>query len=146
MRFYTQERYNYKIPGTFWMLVILKCYLSLTLSSFTIKGKLKNWWPFSIKYYLNFFSLLRYKAQPAGSPSDDPTPDYMNLLGMIFSMCGLMMKVTKLSQELSSCSWQCLDDIMKSLIFTKSYLFPGSHPQWRMWMLVSGSCVNTGVA
>lgn len=24
---------------------------------------------------------------------DDPTPDYMNLLGMIFSMCGLMLKV-----------------------------------------------------
>ncbi|KAG7247598.1 hypothetical protein CRUP_012852, partial [Coryphaenoides rupestris] len=25
---------------------------------------------------------------------EDPTPDYMNLLGMIFSMCGLMLKVT----------------------------------------------------
>lgn len=24
---------------------------------------------------------------------EDPTPDYMNLLGMIFSMCGLMLKV-----------------------------------------------------
>ncbi|CAM5125215.1 unnamed protein product [Natator depressus] len=23
---------------------------------------------------------------------EDPTPDYMNLLGMIFSMCGLMLK------------------------------------------------------
>jgi len=28
---------------------------------------------------------------------EDPTPDYMNLLGMIFSMCGLMLKVTSFS-------------------------------------------------
>jgi hypothetical protein len=35
----------------------------------------------------------RYKPPQQGGPSDDPTPDYMNLLGMIFSMCGLMMKV-----------------------------------------------------
>ena len=39
-----------------------------------------------------FFS-CRYKPPPSGGPLDDPTPDYMNLLGMIFSMCGLMMKV-----------------------------------------------------
>ena len=37
--------------------------------------------------------IFRYKPPPSGSPSDDPTPDYMNLLGMIFSMCGLMLKV-----------------------------------------------------
>ncbi|KAH7644199.1 PAT complex subunit Asterix [Dermatophagoides farinae] len=38
----------------------------------------------------------RYKPLPAGcigSPSEDPTPDYMNLLSMLFSMCGLMMKL-----------------------------------------------------
>ena len=35
----------------------------------------------------------RYKAQSSGGPLDDPTPEYMNLLGMVFSMCGLMMKV-----------------------------------------------------
>ncbi|KAG8014559.1 Protein Asterix, partial [Nibea albiflora] len=29
---------------------------------------------------------------------EDPTPDYMNLLGMIFSMCGLMLK-------LKWCAW-----------------------------------------
>lgn len=29
---------------------------------------------------------------PAG---DDLTPDYMNILGMIFSMCGLMMRVSQ---------------------------------------------------
>ncbi|XP_018421621.1 PREDICTED: protein Asterix [Nanorana parkeri] len=39
--------------------------------------------------------ILRYKPPTTeSSPTlDDPTPDYMNLLGMIFSMCGLMLKV-----------------------------------------------------
>ena len=27
------------------------------------------------------------------NPSDDLTPDYMNILGMIFSMCALMMRI-----------------------------------------------------
>uniref|UniRef100_A0A1D5RF59 Lysosomal alpha-mannosidase n=1 Tax=Macaca mulatta TaxID=9544 RepID=A0A1D5RF59_MACMU len=38
--------------------------------------------------------VLRYKPPPSEcNPAlDDPTPDYMNLLGMIFSMCGLMLK------------------------------------------------------
>ncbi|KAI9529144.1 Protein Asterix [Dissostichus eleginoides] len=38
--------------------------------------------------------ILRYKAPSTESnPTlEDPTPDYMNLLGMIFSMCGLMLK------------------------------------------------------
>merc|ERR1712181_94100 len=27
------------------------------------------------------------------APSDDLTPDYMNVLGMIFSMCALMMRI-----------------------------------------------------
>jgi hypothetical protein len=41
----------------------------------------------------------RYKApapssQASGAaPGEDLTPDYMNILGMIFSMCGLMMRV-----------------------------------------------------
>lgn len=37
----------------------------------------------------------RYKPPSTESnPTlEDPTPDYMNLLGMIFSMCGLMLKV-----------------------------------------------------
>jgi len=40
--------------------------------------------------------IQRYKAPSAGSansPLDDPTPDYMNVLSMLFSMCGLMMKL-----------------------------------------------------
>nr|UST29449.1 asterix [Haliclona caerulea] len=36
--------------------------------------------------------IFRYKPM-ANKVADDPTPDYMNLLGMIFSMCGLMMKL-----------------------------------------------------
>jgi hypothetical protein len=28
-----------------------------------------------------------------GATQEDPVPDYMNLLSMVFSMCGLMMKV-----------------------------------------------------
>ncbi|KAL4236588.1 Protein Asterix [Mactra antiquata] len=43
--------------------------------------------------------VVRYKPPNTnGGPGDDPTPDYMNLLGMIFSMCGLMMK-------LKWCAW-----------------------------------------
>ena len=53
------------------------------------------------KYYLSLLKSLlsvihnvcRYKPSPTGTVSDDPTPEYMNLLGMIFSMCGLMLKV-----------------------------------------------------
>lgn len=41
--------------------------------------------------------VVKYKApQNAGqgvSGGDDFMPDYMNILGMIFSMCGLMMKL-----------------------------------------------------
>lgn len=39
----------------------------------------------------------RYKAPKlqgqGGGANEDMMPDYMNILGMIFSMCGLMMKV-----------------------------------------------------
>ncbi|CAG2059599.1 unnamed protein product [Timema podura] len=34
-------------------------------------------------------------------PGEDLTPDYMNILGMIFSMCGLMMR-------LKWCAWVAL--------------------------------------
>ena len=45
----------------------------------------------------------RYKPIPVGtpgSPSDDATPDYLNVLGMIFSMCGLMMRVCSILKTL----------------------------------------------
>lgn len=39
----------------------------------------------------------RFKANQnngqTASPNEDLMPDYMNILGMIFSMCGLMMKL-----------------------------------------------------
>ena len=38
---------------------------------------------------------FRYKPKEIGV-SDDPIPDYMNLLAMIFSMCGLLLKVSEL--------------------------------------------------
>jgi len=44
-------------------------------------------------YLWLFDCVCRYKPSPTGTVSDDPTPEYMNLLGMIFSMCGLMLKV-----------------------------------------------------
>ncbi|KAK9966701.1 hypothetical protein ABG768_003798 [Culter alburnus] len=41
--------------------------------------------------------IFRYKPpNTETNPTlEDPTPDYMNLLGMIFSMCGLMLKVIR---------------------------------------------------
>ncbi|XP_061626644.1 protein Asterix isoform X1 [Phyllopteryx taeniolatus] len=44
--------------------------------------------------------ILRYKppTTETNPTLEDPTPDYMNLLGMIFSMCGLMLK-------LKWCAW-----------------------------------------
>ncbi|XP_050161920.1 PAT complex subunit Asterix isoform X2 [Myiozetetes cayanensis] len=38
--------------------------------------------------------VARYKppATETNPALEDPTPDYMNLLGMVFSMCGLMLK------------------------------------------------------
>lgn len=47
--------------------------------------------------------IVRYKpaASQGSGAGDDLMPDYMNILGMIFSMCGLMMK-------LKSCAWCAL--------------------------------------
>uniref|UniRef100_A0A1A9VN16 Uncharacterized protein n=1 Tax=Glossina austeni TaxID=7395 RepID=A0A1A9VN16_GLOAU len=50
--------------------------------------------------------VIRYKppqnqGQSGSGANEDLTPDYMNILGMIFSMCGLMMK-------LKWCAWFAL--------------------------------------
>ncbi|UYV65569.1 WDR83OS [Cordylochernes scorpioides] len=37
--------------------------------------------------------IVRYKPAAPQGANEDPTPDYMNVLSMIFSMCGLMMKL-----------------------------------------------------
>ncbi|KAM6307825.1 LOW QUALITY PROTEIN: PAT complex subunit Asterix [Podargus strigoides] len=43
--------------------------------------------------------VARYTPATETNPAlEDPTPDYMNLLGMVFSMCGLMLK-------LKWCAW-----------------------------------------
>ncbi|XP_039273231.2 PAT complex subunit Asterix-like [Styela clava] len=40
----------------------------------------------------NSSKIVRYKPQ-TGNLGDDPLPDYINLVSMIFSMCGLMLKI-----------------------------------------------------
>ncbi|KAE9420375.1 hypothetical protein Angca_009633 [Angiostrongylus cantonensis] len=48
--------------------------------------------------------IVRFKAtdaQSASAVSDDPLPEYMNVLGMVFSMCGLMMRA-------KWCAWMAL--------------------------------------
>ncbi|XP_069177940.1 protein Asterix-like [Procambarus clarkii] len=48
--------------------------------------------------------IVRYKPSAQGTPGapgEDPTTDYMNVLGIIFSMCGLMMR-------LKWCAWVAL--------------------------------------
>lgn len=42
---------------------------------------------------LYFYSYKPPAQGTPGAPGEDPTTDYMNVLGMIFSMCGLMMRV-----------------------------------------------------
>jgi len=52
---------------------------------------------FTILIVLRSSHFFRYKPPPPNaqaSPGEDLTPDYMNILGMIFSMCGLMMRVS----------------------------------------------------
>ncbi|KRY54764.1 Protein Asterix [Trichinella britovi] len=48
-----------------------------------------------------FLEALMYKPVDPSAPPDDPVADYMNILGMIFSMCGLMMR-------LKWCAWVAL--------------------------------------
>lgn len=47
--------------------------------------------------------IQRYKPNTTANSgvSDDPVPDYMNVLGMIFSICGLMMRM-------KWCAWVAL--------------------------------------
>ncbi|EYB85952.1 hypothetical protein Y032_0287g1431 [Ancylostoma ceylanicum] len=48
--------------------------------------------------------IVRFKAadpQSNNAITDDPLPEYMNVLGMIFSMCGLMMRM-------KWCAWMAL--------------------------------------
>ena len=51
--------------------------------------------------------VLRYKPTPSEcNPAlDDLTPDYMSLLGMIFSMCDLMLKLKRCAWVAVYCSF-----------------------------------------
>lgn len=49
--------------------------------------------------------IFRYKpVDPQNAPvsTEDSIPEYMNLLGMIFSMCGLMMRVSLLFKDVKA--------------------------------------------
>lgn len=56
----------------------------------------------NIFYAYELVSYLRYKPKTVNNesqaltPGEDLTSDYMNILGMILSMCGLLMKVKKI--------------------------------------------------
>ena len=67
-------------------------------------------------YIWTVFISYRFKPPPQGGPLDDPTPDYMNLLGMIFSMCGLMMKVSSLGKH-TLCNQRLLNGINEMVVF-----------------------------
>ena len=41
--------------------------------------------------------IKRYKSSYSMQFADDQLQEYMNVLGMVFSMCGLMMKVNHFS-------------------------------------------------
>lgn len=55
--------------------------------------------PVNHLYIYKFVFYLRYKPKTVNNesqaltPGEDLTSDYMNILGMILSMCGLLMKV-----------------------------------------------------
>ena len=51
--------------------------------------------------YSNPLLALNAQGQASAQPGEDLTPDYMNVLGMIFSMCALMMRV-------KWCAWVAL--------------------------------------
>ena len=63
--------------------------------------------------------IFRYKPVP-NKPTDDPTPEYMNLLGMIFSMCGLLMKVNRSSGN-RSCDGRLHSSNTRFLILRKKF-------------------------
>ena len=48
----------------------------------------------------------RFKSLYALQFTDDQTQEYMNVLGMVLSMCGLMMKVTHCIYFLHNLQWE----------------------------------------
>ncbi|CDW57762.1 UPF0139 membrane protein C19orf56 homolog [Trichuris trichiura] len=51
------------------------------------------------------YKYYRYKPPDANDIPEDPTSDYMNLLSMLFSMCGLLMRTKWCAWLALSCSF-----------------------------------------
>ncbi|KAH6941017.1 hypothetical protein HPB50_012059 [Hyalomma asiaticum] len=66
----------------------------------------------------------RYKPPAAGTPGDDPTPDYMNVLSMIFSMCGLMLKAVNFRRGHDVPAKPSAHDIAMVVVTTTTPAFP----------------------
>ena len=77
--------------------------------------------------------IYRYKPS-ANKPGDDPTADYLNLMGMIFSMCGLMMRV--------SICWSFFYSLF--FLMNKSFmtLFALCVPSWDVERIVQRFALN----
>ncbi len=70
----------------------------------------------------------RYKSSYSLQFSEDQLQEYMNVLGMIFSMCGLMMKVNKILVVGSNLKIYIYDHLIKV--------------KWCAWMSVCCSFVG----
>ena len=46
--------------------------------------------------------IVRYKPSKDRSALDDPMPEYMNLLAMVFSVCGLLLKASPIASSTST--------------------------------------------
>lgn len=84
------------------------------------------------------FVLFRYKPKAVNNdsqalaPGEDLTSDYMNILGMILSMCGLLMKV--LIKNL--CDWLTGDELSVWFLF---FFFQF---KWAAWCAMFCSCIS----
>ncbi|OQR69141.1 protein Asterix-like [Tropilaelaps mercedesae] len=79
--------------------------------------------------------IIRYKVPPLGAPgADDATSDYMNVLGIIFSVMGLMMKM-------KWCSWLAL--LCSSVTFANSRVNEDSKQLFSSFILSVSAVVMT---
>ncbi|KAI2810487.1 Protein Asterix [Blomia tropicalis] len=69
-----------------------------------------------------------------GTTPEDPTPDYMNVLSMLFSMCGLMMKI-------KWCAWIAL--FCSAISFANSRLHDDSKQIFSSFMLSFSAVIMT---
>ena len=65
-----------------------------------------------------------YRYTPVtNKPNQDPLPDYVSLLGMIFSMLGLMMRVSRNRSFVSLCSINFKISVNFSVFRQEYYLY-----------------------